>query len=599
MQLRHYAWVFRRWLWLILLGTAFCAGATYEISKHMTPVYQTSALVQVNGSGLSSSDYNSVLSAQALAQSYALLLNDPDVLATVAQKLPGVTVSELQSAVNVSPDANTQIIEVQAQAPNPQLAANIANEVAQVFIQREEANLSAQLQSIASQLSQNLVKTKSDMDAAEEKLSSLQSANASSDQITHQQDIYNTYQTNYSALLLSYNQVQLEQLAVKNSLSMAQKAVPPDKPKSPQPSLDTILAAALGLLLMLTLALLLDWLDTSIKTPDDVARIALLEPLGSIPVSKRPLLCPTPPNASAVNDDRVEQAFVTISTSFSALNRGQRAILVTGLRGGAGATTTAVNLAIALAQTGTRVLLIDANLRRPALHEIFRCANTKGLANSLTDVYLFSEAEPGIVNSWLNQWATNLPNLWLLPAGPEPSHPAAILRTPELRMLCDWLLRPGQSSAGNAITRPIDLIIFDSLALEDAADTIALATSTSATVLVIQAGKEQRETLQKAQTTLQRLGSPVLGVVINRQRSQHRPYFYADRYQHTSIQALVDGAETGQATTDTRTLGTRPLFEQTPPALPVLPANWNHQDHSGSRAPDRREDWLRASPRQD
>ncbi len=99
-------------------------------------------------------------------------------------------------------------------------------------------------------------------------------------------------------------------------------------------------------------------------------------------------------------------------------------------------------------------------------------------------------------------------------------------------MLTEWLLQQSNTPSSD-----IDVIIFDAPALDEGPDTIALAPVTDGTVLVIEAGKERPEALNKAQGTLQRLGSPIIGVVVNRQRAKHRTYFYANHLQQVTVSA--------------------------------------------------------------
>ena len=565
MQLRHYAWIIWRSLWLIFLATSVIAGATYAISKLITPVYQATTLIQVNPVG----DSSTVFSSQALALNYSLLVTNSVVLQTVNNKLPEMSVNQLKAAVSASPLASTNIIQIQAQANNPQLAADIANTVGQAFIQIQETNVTIALQSRANQLTQFLTAAKNNVSTAQAQLSSLQKSQASSTTIAHQVSVLNDAQTNYDALLLNYQQVQLQELQVNHLLSQVQRAIPPAAPVAPRTELNTVIAAAMGLLLMIVFVLLLDWVDTSIKTPEDVAQLTMLEPLGSVPLSKRPLISLDQPGQSKVNDGAVEQAFMIIALSLNIQNKDGCAILVTALQPGAGTTTAAANLAISLAQLGKRVLLVDANLHRSSLHEIFQCSNTKGLLNTLTDVYRFHE---GVVQSWLNQWITNIPNLWLLPTGPTAAHAGAVLRSPELRILIQWLLGRNQDGHGGTKGGVVDYVIFDTSTLKEGADPVIIASLTDCTILVVRAGKEQGEKLNKAGAMFQRLCSPVYGVIVNRQAGRHRPYFYIEN----NPQNLLSNKSSSRDLRESDLLTWRTLSRDTPP--PALQAMDSHQD---------------------
>src|SRR5581483_6375284 len=221
------------------------------------------------------------------------------------------------------------------------------------------------------------------------------------------------------------------------------------------------------------------------------------------------------------------------------LYKGQRALLVTSLHQASGTSTIAAHLALNLAQSGLRVLLVDANLRKPALHQTFHVVNARGLSSSLGDVYVLQKRATEIY-SWLQTWTTQVPNLWMLPAGPGSIAPISLLRAPELQKLVNRLLQDGSEENGSS-QKLIDLIIFDTPALLDEADATVLALLCDSSLLVVEAAKERKEALQKANAALQRLGAPVLGVVVNRQKAGHRSYLYP------SFSAQEDQRETGSA----------------------------------------------------
>lgn len=527
--LRHYARVIRHWYAFILIGSAVGTLITLGISLIITPTYQASALIRVNGQATTTP--GDISNNQALAVSYALLVTSPDVLQTVAARLPGTTVNQLKNVVSDSPMENTEIIEVRAQAETAHMAADIANMVATVFIQVEITRESTHLQSSLDAYAQNLANAKTALDSAQQQLTALQNAHASDDTIAHQKNLLDTYQSSYTYLLMGYDQLQTQKFLVGNTLSITQLALPPDSPSSPQVALNTLLAGLLSVVLMLVLVLLLDWMDVTIKTTDDVVFLTGLEPLGSVPLDNSSTLMAA---VSSVDNSLIGEAFATIGTNFLAISKGQRSILVTALQQGVGTSSTALHLAISLVQSGKRVLLVDANLRRPVLHEVFQCDNSKGLANSLIDVHLFQNPAAGLPTLWLNQWKTAMPNLWFLPSGPQTPYAPVVLRMPELRTLQHYLLGRYEVTDSYEVqptlqrSQPlIDYIIFDSLSLEEGNDAIALAAMTDGSVLVTEAGKAHKEMLDRARATLQRLGSSIIGIVVNRQKTRHNSYFYA------------------------------------------------------------------------
>jgi polysaccharide biosynthesis transport protein len=167
--LRHYAQVIRNHFRFILLGIIFGSTVTFVISLFLPPVYQASALVNVNSMPVSATTAsgNDVFSAQAQAVSYAILVTSPEVLQEATTKLPGMTVDQLKKVVSDSPMDNTQLIEIRAQADRSQTSADIANAVATTFVQFQETEERTRLQNLADKLAQNLAQVKVTIDTAQ------------------------------------------------------------------------------------------------------------------------------------------------------------------------------------------------------------------------------------------------------------------------------------------------------------------------------------------------------------------------------------------------------------------------------------------------
>ncbi len=520
--LLHYARIIRQRFVFILLGMVLCTGMTGIISVCVPPVYQARTLLKVNNTATNSG--NDVYNAQELAVDYALLVTSPDVLRAAAQKLPGVTAGELQQSISDAPIENTQIIEIRAQADEARLAADMANIVTTIFIQLQATKEIDRLQSSANLLTQHIAATRLDLDAAQVYLNVLQNNHAAPASIAQQKSLVDTDQANYGLLLTDYSQLQVQKLQAINILSIAQTAQPPDRPVGPQILSNILLAMVMSLLLTTLLVLLLDWLDTTIKTDEDVMNLAGLVPLGCIPASHKKdsteLL-----NPAAKTDMPVREALSMIGINVRAQLKGQRFLLVSGARTRSGATTVAVHLAISLAQTGMRVLLLDVNLHRPLLHEVFRGSNANGLSNRLADIERFQEQPTLYPRSWLQRWKTPIPNLWLIPAGPPPVQPMAA-SIQKLQQLKEWLLGQRQMLNNSSMPPLVDLIVCDTIPLDEGGDTYGLSMIADGIVMVIEAGREQKETL--CDTHAIHLQAPVLGVVVNRQKAGQIPYYYAN-----------------------------------------------------------------------
>lgn len=526
--LRHYTQIISSRFIFIILGTIFGTTVTFVISLFLPPVYQTSALVNVTSlpASATTASGNDVFSAQAQAVSYAILVTSPEVLQAAAKELPGMTVDQLKNIVSDSPVDNTQLIEIRASTNNPQKAADIVNTVAATFIQFQEEKERTRLQNVADKLAQNLAQVKMNIDTAQRQLKILQDNHATDDTTAQQQSLLATYQSTYTSLLNSNEQLQNEEQQTSNMLSLAQNALPPDKPTSPQLVLNTILAASMSLLLVIVLALLHDWLDVTIKTVDDVVQLAGLEPLGSIPcgTSTTQLF-----DLRSEHSDEVKEAYSMLGITFRMLRQGQRTILLTSSRSAAGTTAAATYLALSLAKAGMRVLLVDANVHHPSLHNVFLHPEAPGLVETLQNIVSFQEPSTFLPHLWLNQWKTHIPNLWLLPAGPAGPYSISSLHEPALGLLLERLLNDLPETSEHLYSGLVDIIIFDAAALEKGNDAYLLAAVADATVLIVEAGKEHKDTLHQLSVTFQQFGAPILGVVVNRQQKHHRSYFYPPR----------------------------------------------------------------------
>lgn len=297
-------------------------------------------------------------------------------------------------------------------------------------------------------------------------------------------------------------------------------AFPPLKPDHPKVLIDLSLGLILGLCLGTGAAFLQEHLDNTLKTADEVERFLKLPALASVPVVGAPqnhrgrLLLRERARLLTVNNghstvvpqwNRIEgngqnaplaEAFLGLRTSilFSTAKRPPSSLLITSAQSGEGKTTIAANLAVSLAQLGESVLLIDADLRRPNVHNFFGAPKTgAGLVNYLTGHSDWQSlvCHPG------------LPGLGVLLCGPVPPNPVNVLSSELMPSLLE------QAS------QHYKYVVLDSPPLCNLADSRILATLVDGVILVVGAGVTPRDLIQRAYTSVLDAGSQVLGVAIN------------------------------------------------------------------------------------
>lgn len=330
-------------------------------------------------------------------------------------------------------------------------------------------------------------------------------------------------ETNRS-LLDTYTQRQKEQeLSLSSNrpdnIKITGEAIRPMAPIGPQRNRNILVAFLVSLAAGIGLAFLLDYLDDSIRSSDDIGRHLGLPTLALIPhqAPDKRRLALTPKGGDGIastalvtlEDTRsaMAESYRHLRTSllFSSAGKPPQTMLVTSSQPTEGKTTTAINTAITLAQSGADVVLIDCDLRRPRLHSHFDLANSSGLTN-----YLSGEKNP---DSLLRTFQ-NLPKLKIITSGPIPPNPAELLSSNEMRNLLQFL-------RGN-----FKHVIIDSPPAISFTDAAILATLVDGVILVAMAGKSSIHLMRRFKQRLANLGARIYGVVLNGIKADSVEYGY-------------------------------------------------------------------------
>lgn len=321
----------------------------------------------------------------------------------------------------------------------------------------------------------------------------------------------------YRGLLQRMKEAGVSAGITASNIQVVDYAELPTKPFKPNKELNLLLACLVGLFLGVGLAFFCEYLDNTIKTSEDVEVLVRLPSFGLIPeISKerRKLLgvgqsYPVELITHGHPRSLLAEAYRNIRTSLllSFSERPPQTIVISSPNPAEGKTTTAINTAIALSQTGARVIIIDADLRKPRLHQILARGNGLGLSNFLSGrTSLESIITP-----------TRIPNLSFIPAGPLPPNPSELIGSAIFKKMT------------HSLKEQFDHVVFDSPPVLGFADTTILSTLVDGIVLVVLGGKTPKETLQRAKDVLLQVEAHILGVVINRvdtRRSDYNHYYY-------------------------------------------------------------------------
>lgn len=520
MELEHYIRLLLRWWWLVVAATLLAGAAAYAASISSTPIYQASTTLLINQAPANSGqpDFNSLRASESLARTYVTLLEKRPVLdAVIAELALPMSASQLAGSLKASVVPETQLIVLTAEDTDPQRAAAIANAVVQVFSkQNRELQVSGYTASKQS-LEQELESKLREINAAQAKLDTLASKNdaESTAQRLRLQALITDYTKSYAAALNLYENIRLAEMRATDNLYIVESAAAPERPARPRTQLNVLVAAFLGAVLAIGFVYLRAYLDTSVKSSEEAAGLTGLSALGSIGRLGGAELTQ---KVVTYSDSRAPLAeayrILRANIAFASLDRVVCTLVVTSSLPREGKTVTAANLAVAVAQAGQRVILVDADLRRPSLHTLFQTPNEHGLTSALLH-YDF-----GRIGDYLTP--TSIDQLWLLSSGPLPPNPAELLGSQRMAELV------------NVLKAEADLVIFDCPPALALADTALLARWCDAAVLVVLASKTRADALLRTRDQILQSGTHLLGVVLNQARRESQPYshYYSATSQH-------------------------------------------------------------------
>jgi Mrp family chromosome partitioning ATPase/capsular polysaccharide biosynthesis protein len=472
----------KRW-WLVLLCSLTVGAGAYIGSRFMTPLYQSTALIQIaiRSSNNQGDYYTSLLASEQLIQTEATLATSDPVLREVASHYPNMTVEQLSREVTAAPKLNTQLFEIDVQNSSPTLAALLANDVAGTLIKQQTQTFR-----------QNAV----------------------------QSDVY---------------------------LLIVQPAQPSLSPVRPNKLLNTGAGLLAGFLLGILFAVLLELLDTRVRTPEALTQLLGWSVLATIwrARSKEEVF-----NPKGNNTNLEAYRILRTNIGFATIDKPVHTLVVTSAMPRDGKSIVAANLAIFMAKAGKNTLLIDADLRHPVQGDLFGIPGDRmGLSNAILAFSIPATASapaddklrasatsappssmPPTTQRSLDPFinAVHIPNLYVMPSGSLPPNPSELLDSKALQHLFK-----GLNSCG------VEVVIFDTPPLLGLSDASIMASKVDSTLIVVDITRDRKRSLKQAKALLERAGVCVLGCVVNKLRRSGKDTIYC-YYSGT------DGQEEGE-----------------------------------------------------
>ena len=488
----------RTWLPLMLVAAALAGAAGFIASSLQPKVYEARSTMIV-GQALSTAnpDYTQLLVAQNLSATYATIAHTRPMMAKVIDELHlDTTPDDLLGRVRVDAPTESTTLTITAQDTVAARAADIANALSTALI-AATPQIQGHEEEFQKSVDEGLAATQDLITTTQQRVDELLAIPTRTDaEETEYQSLEGRLATLRStyATLLSFSSG-----AATNFLTVIEPATAPTSPVLPRTLLNTLLAAAFALVVVLGIAFLADQIDDSVKDAEAVQAATGLSTLGSIARMRSApgreefyqlagILYPRSPVTEAYRALRTNVEFASIDAPLQTL-------LVTSASPREGKTVTASNLAVVFAQAGRNVLLVDADLRRPGVDTLFKLPNAMGLTTLLWgDSSTFDTVAQ----------ATEQAGLRVITTGPLPPNPSELLGSQRMQAVLTLL-------KANA-----DIVIFDSPPVQAVTDGAVLSSFTDGTLLVIDATRSRRRLVVRSQETLTRAGANMLGAVLNR-----------------------------------------------------------------------------------
>ncbi len=490
----------RRW-WVIALTTVVAVAAAAIGLSLITPTYRATATLEapIATGAQTPTDLSYV---DRLMNTYSKLAQQPDVVATVSREVRAPASGALSATV----DPNTELLDLSAASRSAVVAQRMANVAAAVLIDRansiahvsalaDESQISSQIDALSTALI--ALKVQRTQLAPRERIK----------RVTLDQQISGN-ETNYNALIQQRAQLQLADSARQQTLSVVQPAALPTSPASPRTKTILALALALGLIGGLAVAFALERLRPRLYTVEAIEVAADAEVLATIPkVTGEHTRGPLYNSGSSA-----QEAFGVLAAQILARSPAgkHRSILVTSRKRGDGKSAVSSNLAVELARSGHRVVLIDADMRSPAIDGILRLDVTAGLSTLLESSSVDVALDEVLIK------LAQVANLDVMLSGPSPSAPARLLASERMERIIEKL------------EARYDFVVLDTPPLV-VSDPLSIARRVDLVLLVVGGDAVPDREVQAAARQLASIGAAEVSLVVNRWHGRDTTYDYTCR----------------------------------------------------------------------
>ena len=536
--------IFKRF-WLIVGMLALGLAAAVLVNIFMRPAYKATVLMMINqedAGKIDATPYGSFTSEEDYYRTQYQLLESRSLLEKIYKTMDlgqyeqfknPEGLKKLQNALDIAPVTRSRLVNVSVTAYDPKLAAEIANTLTNTFVSENVSNrvfmgqdviaalestersseeqelLNSMPQVVNSDFIKTLKQQAAQLAAEQAKL-----AAKYTDQhpelisVQNQLDAVNEQINTETRRLVQSIKIELSGQFSGNNIRIIDPAVTPERPVRPRKLLNLAIGLLAGGILGLGLVFVLEFLDQSVKSSEDLEEKLHLPFLGFVPYEKTKKKENEYATMLKTGNFLLAENVRNIRTmlDFALSDNHNAPFLITSSLQGEGKSHLSSNLLVAMAQAGKKVLLVDGDLRRARVHRVFKLSTEKGLSN-------IWDADPKKADYAANvQAVKDVPNLFVMTSGQRPPNPAELLNTPKLADFLQWA------------QKNYDQVVIDCPAILPVSDTLLWGKYVPRAVFVIKYGQTNAKLAQVALDKLQKAGIKILGAVIGHYRPEGLSY---------------------------------------------------------------------------
>ncbi len=508
MDLKYYLSILWGNKWILLVTLIITLVSVTVGTMLITPIYSASATLRVTPAttgSMTSADY---AYSERLMNTYTKIAVSGPVLQELATKL------NLQKApeVKVTTISSTELMQITVRSPDPALAQNAANALADILVAQSQELYSGGEKSTTEILAEQLAVAETELNQARSNYEDLVAQLPNDTEgIAKASLLTDLKQKTYETLLDQYEAARVREAIRANTITIVDPAVLPTRPSQPNKVMNIGLGFIVGLVGGIGLVFLFENLNPRLHTLDQIETVTELDIIEKVPSIRHKSISGWFKRDFRVNSSAFKGSFQKLQTKIAQLNANEHtinSILFTSAVPGEGKSTIVANLALAMGKAGQKVVVMDCDMRIPTQHRIFGVPNKVGLSTLFTQ-------QTRLLN--VMQKSRN-PNTWIITSGPVVPNAMELLGSPQMKIILDQLVQK------------FDYVLLDTPALLPVGDAIALGTIVDGIVLVTRQSYCKEDDLRETYKQLADVNTRILGVVVNDVKNSTGRYYNQYKY---------------------------------------------------------------------